>query len=276
MPELPEVETIVRKLRAGGEGDREGVVGKTIRQAQVFWERSVAQPAVKEFAQEIAGQKILSVGRRGKYLLFQLEHQVMLVHLRMSGDLFVEREPGKRDTRHDRVHLLFTDDSRLVFNDTRKFGRIWLVEDASMVTAALGVEPFDTNLTVDLFFERLHRSKKKMKPLLLDQTFIAGIGNIYSDEALFLAGIHPEPPANMIAFEKAEALLLSIHNVLQEGIQRNGASIDWVYRGGDFQNHFNVYQREGSACHRCGKTIERIVVGQRGTHFCPSCQPRLA
>lgn len=276
MPELPEVETIVRSLRRGDGSAHSGVVCKTIQYAQVLWARSLALPAADEFVQMVAGQKILSVNRRGKFLVFQLEKQTLLVHLRMSGDLFVEREPGSRNTLHDRVILLFSDGSRLVFNDPRKFGRVWLVEDASEITQGLGPEPLDVNLTEDLFYQRLQRSRKMIKPLLLDQSFVAGIGNIYSDEALFLAGIHPETPANLIDPQKAEALLAAIRGVLQEGITRNGASIDWVYRGGDFQNHFNVYQRDGKPCIRCGTSIVRIVVGQRGTHICPKCQQKPA
>ncbi|MDP3721735.1 MAG: zinc finger domain-containing protein, partial [Anaerolineaceae bacterium] len=120
------------------------------------------------------------------------------------------------------------------------------------------------------------RSKRQIKPLLLDQTFMAGMGNIYTDESLFIASIHPTTPANLILFEKAVLLLGAIREVLGEGIKRNGASIDWVYRGGDFQNHFKVYQRDGEACHCCGATLQRMVVGQRGTHFCPHCQPKAA
>ncbi len=276
MPELPEVETIVRGLRAADDPHREGVVGKTIRQAQVLWERSVAQPTAKAFAQEIAGQKIHTVERRGKFLVFQLDRQVLLVHLRMSGDLFLEREPGSRDARHDRVIFLFTDGSRLVFNDTRKFGRVWLVDDVTEVTGGLGPEPFDANLNASTFLGKLNKSQRKIKPLLLDQSFLAGLGNIYTDEALFLACIHPETLSSELDYENACHLLAAIRCVLQEGIKRNGASIDWVYRGGDFQNQFNVYQRDGNPCKRCGTPIERMVVGQRGTHYCPNCQSRTA
>jgi len=268
VPELPEVETIVRGLRAAN-----NVIGKTIMNSQVLWQRSLAVPLPVDFYAQINGQQILAVDRRAKYIIIRLTRQSLLIHLRMSGDIFVETGETTRNTKHDRVVLEFTDGSRLVFNDTRKFGRVWLVDDPQSVFGKLGPEPLEDQLTQELFFERLSRNKRQIKPLLLDQSFLAGLGNIYTDEALFIAGIHPCTPSNLVTSEKAAALLNAIRQVLLEGIQRNGASIDWVYRGGDFQNYFNVYQRGGEPCHRCGTLIERITLGQRGTHFCPHCQP---
>ena len=137
----------------------------------------------------------------------------------------------------------------------------------------LGPEPLDEGLTADDFFTHLHTTRRQLKPLLLDQTFLAGLGNIYTDEALNLAKLHPLTPANSLTQDQAERLLEGIRTVLGDGIARNGASIDWVYRGGEFQNYFRVYQRTGEPCPECGTPIERITVGQRGTHFCPQCQP---
>jgi formamidopyrimidine-DNA glycosylase len=271
VPELPEVETIVRGLRAAN-----NIIGKTIMNSQVLWHRSLAVPLPAAFSENIQGQQVLAVERRGKYIIIRLTRQALLIHLRMSGDIFVEMGEPTRITKHDRVILEFTDGSRLAFNDTRKFGRVWLVDDPQSVFGKLGPEPLEDPLTQDLFIEKLSHSKRQIKPLLLDQTFLAGLGNIYTDEALFIAGIHPCTPANFIDAKKADALLNAIREVLSEGIKRNGASIDWVYRGGDFQNHFNVYQRGGEACYRCGTLIERITLGQRGTHFCPHCQPQIA
>jgi formamidopyrimidine-DNA glycosylase len=271
VPELPEVETIVRGLRTS-----DNIVGKTILNSQVLWQRSLAVLLPAEFQEEIKGQQVLGVDRRAKFIVIQLTRQFLLIHLRMSGDIFVESSKTSRNQKHDRVILEFSDGSHLTFNDTRKFGRIWLVDDLQSVFGKLGPEPLDESLTTELLFEKLSRNKRPIKPLLLDQTFIAGLGNIYTDEALFIAGIHPSTPANLITPEKADKLLNAIREVLLEGIKRNGASIDWVYRGGDFQNHFNVYQRDGESCNRCGTIIERITLGQRGTHYCPHCQPRLA
>ena len=277
MPELPEVETIARALRLGGRGG-EGIVGRKIRCASLLWERTLAVPAPTEFLQRVVGQEVLSVGRRGKFLIIQLSFDYLLIHLRMSGDIRVESavdEDGQRREvlLHDRLIFDFEDGSRLAFNDTRKFGRAWLVGDIEQVTALLGPEPFDPNFTAAALYQRLHTRDRQIKPLLLDQSFLAGLGNIYTDEALHIAGIHPLRPANTIGYEQAERLWGAIKAVLEEGIRRNGASIDWVYRGGDYQTAFRVYQRTGEPCYQCGTPIEKRSIGQRGTHFCPSCQP---
>ena len=196
----------------------------------------------------------------------------LLIHLRMSGDLRVE-DGSQPDLTHDRLIVYFEDGARLVFNDTRKFGRVWLVPDPKIVLGKLGPDPFDADLTPDAFYGLLHAKHTRIKPLLLNQDFIAGIGNIYSDEALFRAKIHPLTASNRLSPQDAGNLLQSIRDVLSEAIQHNGTSIDWVYRGGSFQNHFKVYQRTGEPCAICGTPIERMVLGQRGTHFCPYCQP---
>ncbi|HOR78751.1 MAG TPA: zinc finger domain-containing protein, partial [Anaerolineaceae bacterium] len=162
---------------------------------------------------------------------------------------------------------------KLVFNDTRKFGRAWLTEDPQKVLSGIGPEPLDPDLTPDKFHAMLQVRSRQIKPLLMDQRFLAGLGNIYTDEALFSAGIHPLRRSDTLTQPEAERLLAAIREVLQQGILAKGASIDWVYRGGDFQNHFQVYKRTGSPCPRCGTPIQRIVVGQRSTHFCPVCQP---
>lgn len=174
--------------------------------------------------------------------------------------------------KHDRLVVDFEDGQRIAFNDARKFGRVWFLSEESEELGKLGVEPFDPDLSVETFHEMLHKSHRRLKPLLLDQTFIAGLGNIYTDEALHLAKLHPLTPSSHVSFDQAKSLLKAIRKVLKEGIRRNGASIDWVYRGGDFQNHFRVYQRTGEECVECGTIIQRIVVGQRGTHYCPTCQ----
>lgn len=281
MPELPEVETIVRSLRnpvtlssKQGEGmaERAGVVGRRITHAEVLWHKTVAQPAADQFDKQIRNQTIQSASRRGKFIQLKLDSFTLLIHLRMSGDLRVENANVQMNP-HDRLLIYFDDGMRLAFNDTRKFGRVWLVKDPITVLGDLGPEPFDNSLTGQLLHQKLQSSSRKIKTLLLDQTVLAGIGNIYSDEALHRAGIHPETPANRIDVVQAGRLLEAIRETLAEGIERNGASIDWVYRGGDFQNHFRVYQRTGEPCLVCGTKIERRVVNQRSSHFCPICQP---
>lgn len=265
MPELPEVETIARALRPT-------LIGRTIRAAQVLWPRTISVPTAEQFEQQIAGQTIQSIGRRAKYLLIHLDRQTLIVHLRMSGDLAVvdEAEPP---APHDRVLLALDGSQRLAFNDARKFGRMWLTDAPQNVFANLGPEPLASDFTPALLGERLLSSRRQLKPLLLDQSVLAGMGNIYTDEALHRAGLHPLRNSATLTEAELVRLWQAIRDALEEGIRRNGASIDWVYRGGDFQNHFRVYQRTGEPCPVCGRLVQRIVVGQRGTHFCPGCQP---
>jgi len=283
MPELPEVETIVRSLRNPADwpfsdsqfmNTRPGVIGRKVASASVFWPRTLATPGEQDFYEHIAGQSVLGVDRRGKFILLRLDRETLLVHLRMSGDLRVEPQAAEL-LKHDRLLLNFEDHSRLVFNDTRKFGRAWLVQDPSTVLKNLGPEPLDLALTGLELYLRLHNSARNVKTLLLDQSVLAGVGNIYSDEALHRAGIHPATPGKKLSVEQSVRLLVAIREVMEEGIRRNGASIDWVYRGGDFQNYFRVYQRTGQPCLVCGTPIERRVIGQRSSHFCPKCQPAL-
>jgi formamidopyrimidine-DNA glycosylase len=271
MPELPEVETIARMLRLGGR-DQPALVNRHILGANLLWERTLAEPTPPEFSPRLVGQVIIDIGRRGKFLYFQLTRDWLLFHLRMSGDLLV-RPSGTSLETHDRLVLELEGDLQLAFNDARKFGRVWLVEEVDQVVGNLGPEPLDESLTAEDLFARLHALRRQLKPLLLDQTFLAGMGNIYVDEALNLAKLHPLTTSNRLTEDQAARLLESIRNVLRDGIKRNGASIDWVYRGGDFQNYFRVYQRTGEPCPVCGTAIARIIVGQRGTHFCPHCQP---
>jgi formamidopyrimidine-DNA glycosylase len=281
MPELPEVETIARSLR--GENPpratavfRDGIapasiVGRAIRSADVLWEKTIAAPQTG-FKDRIAGRRVASVGRRAKFLALGLDQDVLVIHLRMSGDLLV-RPAGEPPALHDRVVFHFEDGFDLAFNDTRKFGRVWLLDDPEELFAGLGPEPLGDAFTPDWFFEKLQTRSRQIKPLLLDQSFLAGVGNIYADESLHRAGIHPLRSSHSIDRSEARALWGHLRDVLEESIRNNGASIDWVYRGGDFQNVFRVYGRAGEACTSCGGAIERIVVGQRGTHLCPNCQP---
>ncbi len=262
MPELPEVETIARRLKPD-------LVGKTIISADLLWSRTLAVPSPKKFKEQIKGQKILDVGRRAKYLNIQLSDFNLLMHLRMSGDLSI-RNSTIRAEPHDRLILKLSDGKSLVFNDTRKFGRVWLTAKPEEVLGKLGPEPLSADFTVQWLHAALHDKRRQLKPLLLDQTFIAGLGNIYTDEALHVAKLHPLAASDSITARQARALHEAIHEVLNEGIRRNGASFDWVYRGGEFQ--FRVYGRADKECPVCGTRIKRILVGQRSTHYCPKCQ----
>ena len=277
MPELPEVETIARVLRDGSGDYQTSIIGCQVIGARLLWKRTLATPSSKQFNEQVVGQSIQSLSRRGKFLVFLLLDYTLLIHLRMSGDMRVESAKNdlgkpKPFEKHDRLALEFNNGQRLVFNDTRKFGRAWLVKNPSEVLGNLGPEPLDNMLTDEMFFCRLHARSRQLKPLLMDQRFLAGLGNIYTDEALHLAKLHPLASSDQVTQEESAHLLAAIREVLSEGIRRNGASIDWVYRGGDFQNHFRVYGRAGDPCPNCGTPIERLVVGQRGTHICPLCQ----
>jgi formamidopyrimidine-DNA glycosylase len=264
MPELPEVETIARNLHSE-------LAGRKIVSVRLFWARTLATPSAPEFEKSIIGQSFIEVGRRAKYLHLKLSTSNLFIHLRMSGNLWI-KDSGEVPGKHDRMHLGLSDGRLLVFNDTRKFGRVWLVTDPEEVIGRLGPEPFDPSFTPQVLYENLRRRHRQVKPLLLDQNFIAGLGNIYTDEALHFSHVHPLRLSDTISVPEAEKLFHAIQTVLQSGIEHNGASIDWVYRGGSFQNYFRVYDRAGQACPVCGTPVERIVVGQRGTHFCPNCQ----
>jgi formamidopyrimidine-DNA glycosylase len=266
MPELPEVETIVNTLRPA-------LIDKTILSADLRWKRTLAVPSATSFQKRILGQKITELSRRAKFIHLQLSSASLIIHLRMSGDLLVVLG-GYQPEKHDRLLLKLSDDTTLVFADPRKFGRVWLVDDPAEVFSDLGPEPLSTEFTPAWLHAALHARRRQLKPLLLDQTFLAGLGNIYTDEALHLARLHPLTLSSSVSESQAKELCLAIRAVLEDGIQHNGASIDWVYRGGDFQNHFQVYGRAGQKCRVCGRKIERTTVGQRGTHFCPKCQAR--
>lgn len=264
MPELPEVETHVRKLKPV-------LVGKRILSARLLWPRTLAFPSPGRFKSQIQGQKIKAVSRRAKFVVIRLADYSLLIHLRMSGDLSIRSSTIRPET-HDRLILELSAGKSLVFNDTRKFGRVWLTEKPEDVLGRLGPEPLDAGFTPEWLLTALHKKRRQLKPLLLDQNFLAGLGNIYTDEALHTARLHPLTLSDSITLEQAEALHEAIQNVLNEGIRRNGASFDWVYRGGEYG--FRVYDRKGKDCPVCGTKVERILVGQRSTHFCPNCQVR--
>ncbi len=264
MPELPEVETISRKLKPD-------LTGRTILSADLRWPRTLAFPSPRKFKTLIQGQKILDVGRRAKFIMVQLTDFHLLIHLRMSGDLSIRSSTIRPET-HDRLVIKLSGERSLVFNDTRKFGRVWLTAYPEDVLGRLGPEPLEAEFTPEWLHAALHHKHRQLKPLLLDQTFLAGLGNIYTDEALHMARLHPLTVSNSVTADQAQALHQAIYSVLNEGIRRNGASFDWVYRGGEFQNYFRVYARADEECPVCGTRIERILVGQRSTHYCPRCQ----
>ena len=264
MPELPEVETIVRGLQGP-------LVGRRFTGVTVLWPNAI-KTSIPDLKRRLPGQRIQALTRRGKYLQFHLSGgETLFLHLKMSGDLLVEPCPAPL---HPHVRTIFDLDNehQLRFKDMRKFGRVYLVDDPTQVVGKLGPEPLAPDFTVAAFSALFAGRRGGLKPLLLNQNFLAGVGNIYGDESCFLAGLRPTRKADTLAKADIARLYQAIRKVLNDGIVHKGASLDSVYRGGEFQNHFQVYSRTGAPCFRCGTPIERIVLGGRSTHFCPKCQ----
>jgi formamidopyrimidine-DNA glycosylase len=270
MPELPEVETIRLHLRAGSE-EVPPLVGQRIESVSLRWPRHIVEPAVSTFRKQIRGRSVQDVQRRGKYILIPLDGRILAIHLMMSGDLRMAKPTSPRG-KFD--HTVFKLDSgwQLRFSDSRKFGRVFLWRDSDELVGRLGPEPLAVDFDAQALEKILSAHRRALKPLLLDQSVIAGLGNIYADEALHRAKLHPLRRSDTLDASEAQALWTGIREALQSGLHHNGASIDWVYRGGDFQNYFRAYGRAGESCPVCGTEIVRTVVGQRGTYFCPTCQ----
>jgi formamidopyrimidine-DNA glycosylase len=274
MPELPEVQTIVNDLKAAG------IEGAVITAAKVYWPRTIAEPSAISFCQRITGKKIEAVGRRGKFIVFELKDgDLLLIHLRMSGRLHLVVRDLPRE-KHEHVILNFRDGNQLRFHDTRKFGRIYLTADADKILGRLGLEPLTSGFTRKILARRLQRRKRRIKPLLLDQTFIAGLGNIYVDEALWESRIHPCRMAATLSDREIRALHRAIPKVLKRGLKNLGTSLGTgktnfysiAKHQGRNRDELKVFRRTGRPCRRCRTKIQRIVVGQRSTHVCPRCQ----
>lgn len=264
MPELPEVETVVRGLQGP-------LLGRTFTSVTMYWPNSI-RTSIWDLEHDLPGQRIERLSRRAKYLRFDLSGgQTMFLHLKMSGDLLVE---PMTVPVHPHVRTIFGLDNahELRFKDPRKFGRVYLVDDPQEVIGHLGPEPLAKDFHIEDFITLFEGRRGRLKPLLLNQQFIAGLGNIYTDEACHLARVHPARAVDTLTIDEGTALYHAIRQVLNHGIMYKGASLDAVYRGGEFQQHFQVYQRTGSPCYACGTAIERIILGGRSTHFCPTCQ----
>lgn len=273
MPELPEVETSLRDLEPL-------LRERTIVAAEVAWPRIVAAPMLDEFLVRIVGQRFADFARRGKYMIFHMEGgDLLIVHLRMTGRLSVEPPDAQVDA-HTHVLLSLDDGRKLHFRDPRKFGRVWLVSDAAAVIGKLGPEVWDRAFSAAALQKTLAGRKAPIKALLLDQRIAAGIGNIYADEVLFAARIHPGRPAGRLKPGEVKRLHSAIRSLLARAVERGGSSLGSAstnYRRpagavGEFQAEHQVFRRTGQPCPRCGAPIERIVVAQRSTHFCPHCQ----
>ncbi len=272
MPELPEVENVRRSLESL-------VVGKTISSVDVRLPRIIRTPDdIQQFQIELIGCTIRGVGRRGKYLLFDVSPYTLVSHLRMEGQYRLA-EAGDEEAPHTHVVFRFTDGTELRYRDVRQFGTMDLLapgQPGPEGLAALGPEPFDPLFDATAFYRRIHRRTAPIKAVLLDQTVVAGLGNIYVDESLFRARIHPLLPANRVTKKQCAELLEAIRAVLQEAIDAGGTSIksyvDGYGRHGGFQIQLDVYGREGEPCRACGAEIVKLRVAGRGTHVCPICQ----
>ncbi len=293
MPELPEVETIRRGLLPKIKGQR--IDGVTADGSKVF------QMDPELLGLHIPGQVICDLRRRAKYLIFELERHRLIVHLGMTGQLTL-RNPGTRDSdrflrhpvtglqrtrqhapdRHTHFQIHFANGTSVLFRDVRKFGKVYLFdisdESVEILFSKLGPEPFSESYTLKGFLEKMGTRKLRVKSLLLDQGFVAGVGNIYADEALFQAGVYPGRRVRDLRKYEKVRIFEAVPDVLRKGIVAGGTTIsDFVDSDGavgGFQEQLNVYGREGQRCYRCDSVILKIIVGQRGTHYCPACQKR--
>ena len=270
MPELPEVETVKNELLPH-------IVGRQVTGVTLFWERIVRQPSVKEFCSRLIGQRLTGLARRGKYLLFSLSGGgVLIIHLKMTGSLLLK--PASAEVgKFIRAIIHLDNGTEVHFRDPRKFGVMWLVKEVDSVVGKLGPEPLEAGFTPQILARCLANRTAPIKALLYDQSVIAGIGNMYADEALFAARIHPLRPGESLSLEEVERLYRAIQQVLRSAIGNKGASTDTYFRPdgtrGTAHFQFQVAHRLGGEfCPVCGTPIERITVRNRGTYFCPKCQ----
>lgn len=269
MPELPEVETIKNELTPH-------LIGRRLTDITLLWKGVVRQPAAEEFCSRLISQKISGLSRRGKYLIAHLSGgDSLIIHLKMSGSLLLSRDSLPPEYTRAILHL--DSGARIFFRDPRKFGAMWLTRDEKAAIPELGPEPLEANFTPEVFAKRLKNRTAPVKALLCDQSVIAGIGNMYADEALFAARIHPLRLGGSLSPSEIKRLHEAIRQVLRAGIANKGASVVNYYRPsgkmGTAHFEFKVAHGRGKFCPRCGTPIQRITVRNRGTYFCPACQP---
>ncbi|MDN5293068.1 MAG: formamidopyrimidine-DNA glycosylase [Eubacteriales bacterium] len=274
LPELPEVETVVRTLR-------NILLGQKIAGVNIFRPEVVKEPEAKSFSSLLAGREITALRRRGKFILLSLSgDQVLVIHLRMTGRLVISKKEEKHPP-HTHVIINLDDGRELRFIDPRRFGRMWLLPAAELPVfpplAGLGMEPLTEEFTVTRLQEMLQPRRAPVKAVLLNQSLLAGLGNIYADEALHRAGIHPARPACSLTAGEVESLHRAIGDVLKEGIAHRGTTfrdyVDGEGKKGGFQNFLRVYGRAGEPCLTCGTPVAKMKICGRTTSYCPACQP---
>lgn len=271
MPELPEVETVKNTLKRQ-------VLGKTIKNVQVLW-NLIEYPSVDEFKEKIINQTIMDIKRKGKWLMFELNDYYLLSHLRMEGKYFI-RKNGEKIAKHEHIIFTFNDDTELRYHDTRKFGKMHLIEKNRVYDMKplneLGLEPWDDNLDINYLKEKYINKKLPIKTVLLDQSIITGIGNIYADEILFLSKINPLSKCHELECNELDNIIKYTREVLNKAIELGGTTIrsyessEGVH--GKFQNNLLVHNHEGDKCPSCGTIICKIKVNGRGTYYCSECQ----
>lgn len=270
MPELPEVETVVKTIKPD-------IVGKTIYAVipQNDYNKVLDTHNPKQFTKNVTGKKITDTTRRGKYIVIHLDRGFILIHLRMTGRLLTKLSQEDKQ-KHLTAVINFTDSTALYFKDYRKFGRIYYFNTLDFINQKLGVEPLSEEFTREWLWNNLKESKRQLKPLLLDQGFIAGLGNIYVDEALWAAKLHPQQLGITVSSKKSNILHDSIQTLLKTAIDNQGTTIINFYFGegksGNFREQLKVFNRQEQSCPCCQNKIIKIRVAQRGTHLCPHCQ----
>ncbi|MBS4015323.1 MAG: bifunctional DNA-formamidopyrimidine glycosylase/DNA-(apurinic or apyrimidinic site) lyase [Candidatus Latescibacteria bacterium] len=277
MPELPEVETIRRELNPY-------VINRKISKIYIQRPDIIGYPSADVFKKEVTGKTITNLARKAKYLIFELNSdKAMIIHLRLSGQLLVWNGNKKDAPKHERIRFFLSGKKNLSFVEPRVLGRAYLVEkdnypDVLGGLKELGLEPIDKKFCFDYLYSKLKGRKAPIKNLLLDQSITAGIGNIYSDEALFLAGIHPLTRANKLTLNDIKKLAITLRQVIKAGIKSKGTSISDYLRPdgkeGGYQFCSYVFDREGEKCRKCGTLIEFKKIGNRRTRFCPKCQAK--
>lgn len=273
MPELPEVETVRRSLE-------KLVKDKTIDNIEIYYPRIIRTPAdTEEFKLLLEGQTIRSIGRRGKYLLFYTDELTLISHLRMEGKYIFEDNKHNQYDKHTHIVFNFTDGSILQYRDVRKFGTMDVVprgkEKEFNSVKKLGQEPIDPNFDSEFFISQIQSKKAPIKQILLNQEIVSGLGNIYVDDTLAMSKVHPLRTGNSLTIVELNRIICVMKIVLEKAIEQGGSSIrtfESIYGKGSMQDHLIVYGRTGKPCYTCGTPIEKIKVGGRGTHFCPSCQ----
>jgi len=271
VPELPEVQTVVHYLKPY-------LCGRIIRSVEALNQNTKVFVSLDRdmTPERVIGRSIKSVHRRGKFIVLNLYQGYISIHLRMTGQLMAN--VGREDkARHFTARLIFQNGGALYFKDYRKFGRIYFSNDLDWLEKKLGIEPLSTGFTSKWLQEAFSRSRRMVKPLLLDQKFIAGLGNIYVDEALWTAKIHPRSIANSLEPYKVSSLCRSIRSILRQAIKLNGTTIiNFSFGGGQtgsYTRYLQVFGKQDQPCPRCKTTLRKIRVSQRGTHICPRCQP---